>query len=171
VFDAPSHIKWPNINEGDLYTLIMLDPDAPSRYKPNRKGGLHWLVVNIPGNNMEQGIHLASYNGAGPPENSGLHRYVFAIYKQGGKIDTENKKVKKYGMTARMGLGAAHFVTPLLQTYIEAGANSMTPVALNWFNAGYDESVPIIIRKFLGRLGFLAPLLLWASKQPKQPNN
>ena len=32
-----------------------LDPDAPSRAKPSRREFLHWLVVNIPGNDIGQG--------------------------------------------------------------------------------------------------------------------
>ncbi|VAI73424.1 unnamed protein product [Triticum turgidum subsp. durum] len=34
---------------GDLFTLVMTDPDAPSPSEPTMKEWLHWLVVNIPG--------------------------------------------------------------------------------------------------------------------------
>lgn len=36
------------------YTLIMSDPDAPSRGSPKAREWLHWLVVNIPGDNISQ---------------------------------------------------------------------------------------------------------------------
>ncbi|XP_029127943.1 protein HEADING DATE 3A isoform X2 [Cajanus cajan] len=31
-----------------LYTLVMVDPDAPSPSDPNMREYLHWLVTNIP---------------------------------------------------------------------------------------------------------------------------
>lgn len=74
--DAPSQVTWPTTSE-ELYTMIMLDPDAPSRQNPKPGAFLHWLVVNIPGNQVEKGNHLATYIGAGPPQNSGSHRYYF----------------------------------------------------------------------------------------------
>jgi len=165
VMDPPSLLTWPTTSENDLYTLLMLDPDAPARHKPRPGAGLHWMVVNIPGTHVDQGTHLARYLGAGPPENSGLHRYVFAVYKQGGRVDIQNKNVaKKWSLASRGG----QYVTPLLQSFIEAGGVSMEPIALNWFNAGYDEYVPICIRRELGHLGFLTPLLLWLAKSKKQ---
>ena len=33
----------------DLYTLMMVEPDAPSPTNPSFKNFLHWLVINIPG--------------------------------------------------------------------------------------------------------------------------
>ncbi|KAG4923003.1 hypothetical protein JHK84_051860 [Glycine max] len=32
-----------------FYTLVMVDPDAPSPGNPNQREYLHWLVTNIPG--------------------------------------------------------------------------------------------------------------------------
>lgn len=68
----------------------------------------HWLVVNIPGNDISRGDVLSEYIGAGPPEKTGkhilkniyhifvlgLHRYVYLVYKQPGKIrDNEHGKL------------------------------------------------------------------------------
>ena len=38
-----------------FYTLMMVDPDAPSRRNPTNREWLHWLVVNIPGGNVKMG--------------------------------------------------------------------------------------------------------------------
>lgn len=61
------------------------DPDAPSRAEPTFDQWLHWTVVNIPGKDLSKGNTLAEYVGSGPPPNTGLHRYVFLVYKQHDK--------------------------------------------------------------------------------------
>jgi phosphatidylethanolamine-binding protein (PEBP) family uncharacterized protein len=38
-----------------LITLFVTDPDAPSRAEPSKREVLHWLVVNIPGNEIKKG--------------------------------------------------------------------------------------------------------------------
>ncbi|CDH55873.1 ov-16 antigen [Lichtheimia corymbifera JMRC:FSU:9682] len=65
------------------YTLIMTDPDAPSttdhQYGPWR----HWIAVNISGSNVADiKEHHTPYIGPGPGPNTGLHRYLFLLYKQ-----------------------------------------------------------------------------------------
>lgn len=72
-----------------LFIIETLDPDAPSRQAPASREFVHWLVVNIPGDQVAKGDTLAEYVGSGPPKGSGLHRYVFLVYKQGAaqKID------------------------------------------------------------------------------------
>ena len=56
------------------YTLLMHDPDAVL-------GNLvHWLVVNIHGNNLQSGFPVFPYLGPAPPLHSGIHHYIFEIY-------------------------------------------------------------------------------------------
>jgi phosphatidylethanolamine-binding protein (PEBP) family uncharacterized protein len=64
-----------------LYTFIVDDHDSTAG---NR---LHWLIINIPGTKMDQGIQLLPYKGPDPPPNSGIHQYFFKVYEQEGKID------------------------------------------------------------------------------------
>ncbi len=61
---------------------MVLDPDVPDRQ--NRAMGeiCHWLVTNIPGNDVTKGECKVEYVGSGPMEGSGLHRYTFLVYKQ-----------------------------------------------------------------------------------------
>lgn len=84
-------LKWTS-KDDELYTVIMTDPDAPSRKEPIMKEFQHWTVVNIPGNDVEKGQVVADYVGSGPPSGTGLHRYVFLVYKQNGKI-TQNEPI------------------------------------------------------------------------------
>lgn len=68
----------------------MVDPDAPSRDKPTFRSFKHWAVINIPGADVGKGDEITEYIGAGPPNGTGLHRYVFLIYKQSaGRITYE----------------------------------------------------------------------------------
>lgn len=64
------------------YTVMMVDPDAPSRANHTLREIRHWLVLNIPGSAVEKGDEVAEYRGSGPPKGTGLHRYIFLIYKQ-----------------------------------------------------------------------------------------
>lgn len=79
---------------GSYYTLVKTDPDAPSRVNPIFREIRHWTVVNIPGSAVGRGDEVVEYVGAGPPKDSGLHRYVFLVYKQpNGKIEYNEPKV------------------------------------------------------------------------------
>lgn len=94
--DAPK-LKW-DAEKGAYYTLLMVDPDAPSRTNPLYREIRHWLVMNIPDSSIENGDELIEYIGVGAPKNSGLHRYIFLVYKQpNGKIEqNEPRSSKRY---------------------------------------------------------------------------
>ncbi|XP_048657552.1 phosphatidylethanolamine-binding protein 4 isoform X6 [Marmota marmota marmota] len=42
-------VKFPRALEGATYTLMMVDPDAPSRSEPTKRYWRHWLVTDIKG--------------------------------------------------------------------------------------------------------------------------
>jgi len=78
-------VSWPVHDKNGLFTLVKIDPDAPS--KSNRHlAWRHWVVVNIPGKDVAKGEVITPYTGPHPPKDSGLHRYVFLLYKQGDRI-------------------------------------------------------------------------------------
>uniref|UniRef100_A0A146ZDP1 Phosphatidylethanolamine-binding protein 1 n=1 Tax=Fundulus heteroclitus TaxID=8078 RepID=A0A146ZDP1_FUNHE len=71
--------------DGAFYTVIMVDPDAPSPKNPKMGPWLHWIVHNITKENPK-GSTGCLYFGPSPPR--GIHRYVTLIYKQkDGTID------------------------------------------------------------------------------------
>lgn len=45
-----SWISDKEVNE--KFTLVMVDPDAPSKSSPTQRSWLHWLVVNIKGKQL-----------------------------------------------------------------------------------------------------------------------
>ncbi|RCH91511.1 Phosphatidylethanolamine-binding protein 4 [Rhizopus azygosporus] len=65
------------------YTLLLIDPDAPSKQDPKWGPYRHWVVVNIPGSaDFMAANQLTSYMGPAPPPKTGDHRYIFLLYKQ-----------------------------------------------------------------------------------------
>nr|BAK40195.1 flowering locus T [Gentiana triflora] len=66
---------------GDFYTLVMVDPDAPSPTDPNLREYLHWLVTNIPGSTSASfGQEIICYEF--PRPSMGIHRIVFVLFRQ-----------------------------------------------------------------------------------------
>jgi len=78
-------VSWPSHDKNGLYTLVKVDPDAPSK-GAHPGAWRHWLVVNIPGKDVSKGEVITPYMGPQPPKDSGLHRYVFLLYKQNDRI-------------------------------------------------------------------------------------
>nr|ABN46891.1 flowering locus T-like protein [Vitis labrusca x Vitis vinifera] len=67
-----------------FYTLVMVDPDAPSPSNPNLREYLHWLVTDIPattGANFGQEIVCHE----SPRPTAGIHRFVFVLFRQLGR--------------------------------------------------------------------------------------
>lgn len=92
--DKPD-VVWP-AEDGAYYTLMKIDPDAPSRENPGFRSISHWIVINIPGSMVKDGDEVIEYIGAGPPLGMGLHRYVYLIYKQpNGKIQYDEPWLTK----------------------------------------------------------------------------
>lgn len=73
-----------NLEKDKYYTIMMIDPDAPSKTNPKYKYFLHWLVVNT--NN-----EIVDFVPPSPPIGSGLHRYYICLFEQNGKIDIQIK--------------------------------------------------------------------------------
>ncbi|XP_011182662.1 protein D3 [Zeugodacus cucurbitae] len=134
-------VEWTSESADTYYTLIMTDPDAPSRAKPEMREWHHWLVVNIPGNALDKGEVLSEYIGSGAPKDTGLHRYVFLLYKQPKKLE-----FSEIHLTNTSAKGREKFSTKNFADKYGLGI----PVAGNFFQAQYDEYVPELYKQ----LGF-----------------
>ncbi|XP_062160512.1 protein MOTHER of FT and TFL1-like [Alnus glutinosa] len=103
-----------------FYTLVMVDPDAPSPSEPTSREWLHWIVVDIPeGSDATKGKELVPYMGPRPP--TGIHRYIFVLFKQ------------KHAMMVGCGAPDArgNFSTRQFAAQFELGP----PVAAVYFNS------------------------------------
>ncbi|KAI5742479.1 hypothetical protein M8J77_007680 [Diaphorina citri] len=133
VKDEPT-VTW-DAELAGTYTLIMSDPDAASA-----KGFLHWLVVNIQGSDIHSGKVLAEYIGSGPPLGTGLHRYIFYVFKQSGYIDFTEPYSSNTSAEGRRGFSTQNFADKY-----KLGS----PLAGNFYLAQYDDYVPILHRQFM----------------------
>lgn len=72
---------WLNVPVNSIYSLIMVDLDAPPYRTDSNNVFLHWWIANIDlSRNFNQ--TWADYFPPTPPLGSGKHRYVFYLYKQ-----------------------------------------------------------------------------------------
>ncbi|KAJ0172956.1 hypothetical protein K1T71_011132 [Dendrolimus kikuchii] len=75
------NLQW-NANSNRLYTVVFCDPDAPSREAPDGRSFLHWLVINIPDEDVDEGDTIVNILNSHPEPETGFHRYVFLVYEQ-----------------------------------------------------------------------------------------
>ncbi|KAF5347604.1 hypothetical protein D9756_010683 [Leucocoprinus leucothites] len=76
------------------YTLVMTDPDAPSRAEPKFRQWRHWVITgleipNVQPQNATEVVYALKTKAAttpywppGPPPGSGLHRYTFLLFQE-----------------------------------------------------------------------------------------
>jgi len=140
VKDPPSLISW-NAEDDSFYTLCMTDPDAPSRKEPKFREYQHYLVVNIPGADVSKGEVLSDYVGAGPPKGTGLHRYVYLVYKQPGKVTCNEPKLSKRNGDNRSNFKIRNFAKKY---------NLGSPISGNLFQAQWDDYVPKLYEQLSG---------------------
>lgn len=48
--------------------------------------------MNIPGDKVDAGEECFGYIGAGPPQGTSFHRYIFLVYEQKGHIEFKQEK-------------------------------------------------------------------------------
>ncbi|KAL3266886.1 hypothetical protein HHI36_011036 [Cryptolaemus montrouzieri] len=136
VKDMPK-LKW-TADSNELYTLCMTDPDAPSREKPHIREWHHWLVGNIPGNDVMNGETLTGFVGSGPPKGTGLHRYVFLVYKQPKRITFNEGRIPNTTGDNRGCFSIRKFASKY---------NLGEPIAGNFYRAEWDDYVPTLYKQ------------------------
>eukprot|EP01084_Bolivina_argentea_P307081 530710_1 len=128
-------VTWDTDAIDKYYTLIMVDPDPPSRKYPIMAQIVHWMVINIPLNELNKGVTIASYRGPGPPPFTGFHRYIFLLYEQiGNKLSST---IQFKNMKDRIKFNVENF----------ANDNELKLVGSNFFisqNIGCFETKPMI---------------------------
>ena len=172
------------------YTLIMTDPDAPSRHEPTYREFVHWVVVNMPGNNTthitSHGHVILPYLAAAPPYHSGPHRYIFMLYEQVHKLSDVDMNRSKAYFQSRSGLCTVQWAkdtlyrdapntsnhTPAVPANTANTANttkcpSYYPVGVNGFTAEWDPSVDGLHAS----MGFLPPPAFRSPAQQKQSSS
>ncbi|KAJ0681539.1 putative phosphatidylethanolamine-binding protein [Helianthus annuus] len=73
-------------NQDELYTLIMVDPDAPNPNEPSSREVVLWIVTNIPGGtSTAEGREFMAYDVPNPQV--GLHRFIMLLYRQASPLN------------------------------------------------------------------------------------
>lgn len=125
-------VRW-KLYDGDVdayYTLAMIDPDAPTRMAPFLGEVNHWLVGNIKGNDLNSGRTLSEYRGCGPPRGTGLHRYIFLLYKQNGSLEFDEQTIPSSNRMSRIRFSIKKFAKKY-----KLGE----PIAGNFFKSQWDS--------------------------------
>jgi len=147
----PLSIKWPDMKADHFYTIIMIDPDMPSRTTPldQKTQVLHWLMVNIPGVGVG-GRQLAPYIGSGPPPGTGLHRYTFLVFDEGTspKDYTSVTPMDLINIDKRVNWNFINADQPWTLRGFMEWANMGLPVAGNFYQAQWDAWVDQLWRTF-----------------------
>jgi hypothetical protein len=120
---------------GGLYSIIMVDPDAPDPKNPSQSDWLNWMVLNIPEDRIQEGDTIAEYR---PPSPSiGCHRYlIYLFYQASGKINGAHLtyknicKTKNEDIKLRCGFDTKSFVKRYGLCYIDHVVFVNSPVTL-----------------------------------------
>ncbi|CAH0388821.1 unnamed protein product [Bemisia tabaci] len=121
------NVLWPFEKNTTHYTLIMTDPDYPTRSNASQREFQHWLIGNIPGTVEGNGEELTPWYPPHPIKFGGFHRYTFIVFMQpeGEKIKFDEPKLNDSVH------GRAHFNTKKFAAKYNLG----DPVAINYFRA------------------------------------
>lgn len=142
-----------NAAAGSLYTIIMVDPDVPSGSRPTQRSFVHWFVTNVPGSTLRSGFNSQiggapaadeqlAYRPPNPRRSSGIHRYTFLAFLQGGGARITQAEVDAAIAPAVLATRINFNVRTFIST-INAGAGpgtiATTPAAGNFFLAKRDS--------------------------------
>ncbi|KAK7813915.1 hypothetical protein U0070_011022 [Myodes glareolus] len=127
VQNRPSSISWDGLDPGKLYTLVLTDPDAPSRKDPKFRERHHFLVVNMKGQHQQR---------------QGLHRYVWLVYEQDKPLNCDEPILSN-----RSGDHRGKFKVAAFRKKYHLGA----PVAGTCYQAEGDDYVPKLYGQLSGK--------------------
>lgn len=128
VKDQPK-VTFPH-EAGCLYTVIMTDPDAPK----DKAEVHHWMTINVKDGDSETGAVHSEYFGSGPPQGTGIHRYIFLVYKQPPNY-TPTEAYRPRNRERRYLWSVRQFAKD---------NNLGDPVAGNFYRAEFDSYVPTL---------------------------
>ena len=138
------------VEEGALYTMLMLCPDHPFRADAEHGHVLHWAVSNITAEGgsvdvVEKADVVVPYLHPLPSEDAGLLRYIFVLFKQDARVETATLSETDAGLNARR-----HFFlhdSARGEGKLAAAMNAVEqqvddePEALSFFHTAFDYQV------------------------------
>jgi hypothetical protein len=134
-------------DECGMYTLFLVDPDAPSRIHPEMREHVMWAVMNIPQSRVGEGQCVLPYLSPCPAYASGMHRFVFALYKQKRAFDEDELFSSRDFYAQRTGIHTYEWVRE------RSDVLHSVPVGVEAFLSEWDSSVDAMHRA----MGYLPP--------------
>jgi phosphatidylethanolamine-binding protein len=101
---------------------------VPSASNPTDREYVHWLVANIPADNIQKGTTLAPYQPSSPLPDSGIHRYFFILFRQ----NPAHPVPKEARLSTRSHFRTADFMR---RHYLEV-------VDAKWYKTSYEPVRP-----------------------------
>ncbi|KAL4940080.1 hypothetical protein BDV06DRAFT_224432 [Aspergillus oleicola] len=124
-----SFAKEPIASVSTTYTLLLIDPDAPTPDDPKFAYWRHWVVSGLkPGDKIEDVPALTAYLGPGPKDDSRPHRYLFLLFREPGGLALSKEDVGGEEFVQRRSFRAAEWI----------GANDLVLVGVNWMLGAGD---------------------------------
>ncbi|XP_019349903.1 large ribosomal subunit protein mL38 isoform X1 [Alligator mississippiensis] len=127
-------------DEGTLWTLLLTNLDGHLRDTASEY--IHWLVTNIPGNDVGAGKEICHYFPPFPAKGTGYHRFTFLLFKQDRLIDF-SEDVRP---TPCHSLKMRTFKT---FDFYRKHEKDMTPAGLAFFQCQWDDTVTHVFRQLL----------------------
>eukprot|EP01059_Diplonema_ambulator_P036505 TRINITY_DN9108_c0_g1_i1.p1 TRINITY_DN9108_c0_g1~~TRINITY_DN9108_c0_g1_i1.p1 ORF type:complete len:439 (+),score=128.06 TRINITY_DN9108_c0_g1_i1:42-1319(+) len=134
-----------SLDDDAYYTLVMASPDYPFRAEPEDGHLLHWVVSNIKpqGGRVDvaaAGDTVVPYLMPLPSEDAGLLRYVFALYKQNGKISVSEASASLSDRRRFQLHGTAGKAIDSIMKPVHAAVGP-DPEAVTFFHTSFDYEV------------------------------
>ncbi|XP_075033909.1 large ribosomal subunit protein mL38 [Mixophyes fleayi] len=126
--------------EGSLWTLLLTNPDGHLRETDCEY--VHWLVGNIPGNQVLSGDEVCHYFPTFPAKGTGYHRHIFILFKQEERIDFR----EELRPNPCHSLKLRTFKT---LDFYRKYQDKMTPAGLAFFQCKWDDSVTHVFHHLL----------------------
>ncbi|KAL4902101.1 hypothetical protein BDW74DRAFT_181264 [Aspergillus multicolor] len=123
--------KEADVLEGHLYTLLLIDPDAPTPDDPKFAYWRHWVVSGLTaseGLSAESARTLTEYLGPGPKDDSRPHRYLFLLFREPEGLTLSKEDVGGEEFVQRRSFGATGWVE----------SHGLKLVGINWMLGAGD---------------------------------
>ncbi|NWX24884.1 RM38 protein, partial [Aegotheles bennettii] len=127
-------------DKGSLWTLLLTNPDGHLREADSEY--LHWLVTNIPGNDIKLGQEICHYLPPFPAMGTGYHRFIFLLFKQDCPIDFSED-------VRPMPCHSLKMRTFSTFDFYRKHEDAMTPAGLAFFQCQWDSSVTWVFHQLL----------------------
>ncbi|ROV87734.1 hypothetical protein VMCG_10576 [Cytospora schulzeri] len=126
-----------NVDSNTAYTLMLIDPDAPTPDDPKYAFWRHWVITGLEPLTGEGKVVAAtkqpatSYHPPGPTKESMPHRYIFLLFREpvGHGLDLRTDDLGGEEFVQRRSFKPAEF----------AQKHDLTLVGINWMRCAADD--------------------------------